>query len=107
MEKVQDKNDEMTIDKLAIMVAKGFEGVGKDISGLKKDLNDFKLETKDNFSKLEFELKTEIHELRTDIKSFKNDTNDSIKIIQEDIVDLEDTNENYDKRIEKLESNFV
>ena len=36
------KNKKVTIDDLAIMVAKGFEGVGKDISELKKDVTELK-----------------------------------------------------------------
>lgn len=36
------KNKKVTTDDLAIMVARGFEGVGKDIKELKKDVGELK-----------------------------------------------------------------
>lgn len=62
----------------------------------KKGLEDFKLETNIHFNNLE-----------VDLKSFKNETEDSVKKIKEDVVDLLDTNMLHDKRIEKLENKFV
>lgn len=92
----KDEKVKMTIDDLAVMVAKGFEGVEKDISELKKDVEVFKLETNVHFNNLE-----------TDLKSFKKEVNDSVEKTKEDIVDLLDTDMLHDKRIEKLENKFV
>ena len=91
----KDIKKKMTIDKLAVMVASGFESVEKRMvtkDDLKKDLFDLKLE-----------LKTDIHDLRTEIKSFKEDTGNSVKEIKDDMTNLEDTDMHHDKRIEKLE----
>lgn len=92
----KDEKVKMTIDDLAVMVAKGFEGVEKDISELKKDVEVFKLETNVHFNNLE-----------TDLKSFKKEVNESVEKTKEDIVDLLDTDMLHDKRIEKLENKFV
>jgi hypothetical protein len=50
------------------------------------------------------DVKTEIHDIRMDLKSFKKDTDNSIKEIKNDAVDLIDTVMHQDKRIEKLEN---
>ena len=41
------KNKKMTIEKLAIMVASGFENTAKDMDGLKKDAEELKGDVKD------------------------------------------------------------
>ena len=60
--------------------------------------------TKDDLANLKLELKTDIHDFRTDFKSFKDDTNEAIKKIEEDVTELSDTDMLHDKRIEKLEN---
>ena len=88
MEKEEEK---MTIDKLAIMVADGFEGIQK------------KMATKQDILALQMD----INGLSDDFKSFKKDTNESIAKTEEDVADLLDTDMLHDKRIEKLENKFV
>ena len=77
----KDKKGKMTIDKLAIMVAMGFETSNK-------NLELFKFDTNIHFNNLE-----------TDMKSVKKD----ISELKEKVDDMHDTVMSYDKRIEKLE----
>lgn len=87
----KDEKVKMTIDDLAVMVAKGFEGVEE------------KMATKQDVLSLQMD----INSLRNDLKGFKKDTNESIAKTEEDVADLLDTDMLHDKRIEKLEKKFV
>ena len=95
---MEKENKKITINDLAIMIADGFEGMGKRINKVekkmatKKDLESFKLETNNHFNNME-----------TDLKSFKDDKNKSIEKLEKDVADLEKTELLYDKRIQKLE----
>ncbi|MEK7471099.1 MAG: hypothetical protein AAB623_00415 [Patescibacteria group bacterium] len=60
--------------------------------------------TKEDLLNLKQELKTDIYDFRTEFKSFKEDTNESIKKTEEDVIELSDTDMLHDKRIEKLEN---
>lgn len=51
------KTKKVTTDDLAIMVAKGFDSLGKDIKGLKKDVG---------------ELKKDMGEVKEEVKGIKN-----------------------------------
>ena len=93
MEKDGQKN--ITIDELAVMVAKGFSSIEGRFSSLeekmvlKKDFELFKLDTSIHFSNIE-----------TDLRSIKND----ISELKEKTDDTHDTVMSYDERIEKLEN---
>ena len=49
-------------------------------------------------------LQLDINGLRSDLKSFKNETNESVENIKKDVLELEDTDKLYDKRLENLEN---
>ena len=84
----KNKKSKITIDKLATIVAKGFENTA----------------TKDDLMNLKLELKTDIHDLRVEVRSFKKDTGQDAKELKNDAIDLNDTVMHHDKRIEKLEN---
>ncbi len=88
------KNKKITINDLAIMVAKGFEN-----TATKDDLKELKLDAKKDI----FKIQTSINSIETNLKSFKKDTGEILDTIEDKLEDLSDTVMSYDKRIETLE----
>jgi len=73
------KNKKITIDDLAIMVAKGFEDVK---SELRSEINGVKIELKSEIN----ELKSEVGELRGEIKEVK----ENLRITRNDVLNIGD-----------------
>lgn len=97
------KSNEVSINDLAIMVAKGFSSVENRMDKIentvletRKELKQFKLETSIKFT-----------DIQTDIKSFKQETRNSFEVVNEKLDDMADTNRINDKRIERLEMKVV
>src|ERR1035437_982136 len=104
MKKTTKKTNKMTIDKLAIMVAKGFDGVEKrfssvekkfdgiekDISGLKIDVSGLKKDVSNN-TKVSSLILKEISVIHEDNKHFR-----------ETVASLNMDGISYDRRIENL-----
>ena len=65
MEKNPTKNKKITIDDLAMMVAKGFESVEKDISEVKKDISEVKKDIS--------EVKKDISEVKENLSATRDD----------------------------------
>ena|SRR3989344_5543591 len=92
MKKSFKKTKKVTIDGLAVMVARGFSGVDKrfdvvekDISELKKDVSELKKDVS--------ELKKDVSELKKDVSELKKDTGElkeGNKDIRRDIFNLGD-----------------
>ena len=94
----QDKKD-ITNAELLESINRSFSKVEEKMAA-KDDLKDVRKE----ILELKLELKKDINDLSVDFKSFKKDTDESIKKIEEDVVELDKTDLLYDKRIEKLEN---
>ena len=71
MRKSFKKTKKVTIDNLAVMVAKGFDGIEKDIGELKKDIG---------------EVKNDVGELKKDMGEVKG----NVKNIRKDVLNLGD-----------------
>ncbi len=59
--------------------------------------------TKEDLTKTELKLQTQINGIESDLKSFKKDTHENFKKVNDKLDDLSDTVTSYDKRIEVLE----
>lgn len=101
MEK-ESKSLNKSVELIAENTAKILERVNKiennmttkdDLKEVRDEIKLFKLETHTNFN-----------DMLTDIKSFKKDTQNNFDEINEKLDDLSDTDEHFDKRIEKLEN---
>ena len=78
MEKNPTKNKKITIDDLAMMVAKGFESVEKDISEVKKDISEVKKDIS--------EVKKDISEVKKDISEVK----ENLSATRDDVLNMGD-----------------
>jgi predicted nucleic acid-binding Zn-ribbon protein len=89
------------IEKLVEIIATNVLNLTGKVDNIEK-----KMATKEDLTKLDLKLTTEIQDFRSDFKSYKKDTEHDIKEIKDDVVELDDTTTHYDKRIEKLENKF-
>ncbi len=71
-------------------------GLENKVSGIESKLNSFKLETQINFN-----------DLQTDLKSFKLETREGFEEVNAKLDNLNDTDMNFDKRIEKIEDKVL
>ena len=60
--------------------------------------------TKKEVSEGNLSLQNQINSLSSELKSFKKETRENFEIVNDKLDDITDTNNSYDKRIEKLEN---
>ena len=96
--KKNDRTSKMTIDKLAVMVAKGFDTLSKDISDVKKDVNNIKKDVSSNNKVSNLMLK-EISAIHEDNKRFR----ETVASLNMDGISYDRRLENLTIRVEKLE----
>ena len=85
MKKSFKKTKKVTIDGLAVMVARGFSGVDKRFDVVEKDISELKKDVS--------ELKKDVSELKKDVSELKKDTGElkeGNKDIRRDIFNLGD-----------------
>ena len=96
--KKETKTQKMTIDKLAVMMAKGFNSVDKRFEEVQKDINDIKKDVSSNTKVSNLILK-EISAIHEDNKRFR----ETVTILNTDGISYDRRIENLTIRVEKLE----
>jgi hypothetical protein len=77
----------MTLDKLAVMVGKGFNDVTSRMA-TKQDLEGVRLELKNEINDVRLELKNDIHGVKQEVAALKSNVNNYLELSEKRYVEL-------------------
>ncbi len=92
---MEKNKKEITNLELLDSISRGFSKIEERFSDIEE-----KMATKEELSKLQIQ----VSNIEIDLKSFKKETRENFEIVNDKLDDITDTNNSYDKRIEKLEN---